>query len=158
MFGYDRWFFRSRSCLRLWPALLTTACLTGWRRSLGGSAWLLLSGKLALSSALEEQSYEQNKGWKHVEFGLRLGSMERRSGRANSKATQRNRTSLWQLLRALYFVLFLIGSKRELLQSTKYKVQSTLQCSDGYTSAALQELSVPSFAFERAVVHHYFAA
>jgi len=46
------------------------------RRGLGSSAWLL-SGKLTLSSALEEQSYEQNKGSKHVVFGLRLGSMER---------------------------------------------------------------------------------
>src|SRR5262245_59760913 len=95
MFGYDGWFFRSWSCLRLRPALLTTACLTGLRLGLGSSGWLLLSGKLALSSALEEQSYEQNKGSKHVEFGLRLGSMERRSGRANSKATRPNGTRVF---------------------------------------------------------------
>src|SRR5262245_30944103 len=106
MFGYDRWFFRSRSCLRLWPALLTTACLTGWRRSLGGSAWLLLSGKLALSSALEEQSYEQNKGSKHVEFCLRLGSMERRSGRRIVK--QGNRTG--QEAFASCFVYFVLSA------------------------------------------------
>jgi len=50
---------------------------------------------------------------------------------------------------------YLMRGKSKKEQSTKYKAHCG---SDGYTSAALQKLSVPGFAFERAVVHHYFAA